>query len=172
MFAEAVDGRKWCGENDGHDVRMPVDIAPATAQDLDDVLPLFAGYQRFYANEAKDDEHNRAFLTRFLAPSDDGLLLVARDDDGAAVGFANLYWTYSSVSAEEHAVMNDLFVAEAGRGANVGHQLIEAAAAAARERGMRRLSWETAIDNRRAQRLYERLDAARYVWFEYELTLG
>ncbi len=150
---------------------MPLAIAAANDDDLDDVLPLFAGYQRFYAGEARDDEHNRAFLSRFVAPSDDGLLLLARDDDGAAVGFANLYWTFSSTRAVEHALMNDLFVSDEGRGKGVGHALIAAAGAAARERGMTRLSWQTAVDNRRAQRLYERFDAERSIWFEYEIDV-
>ncbi|HEX2087984.1 MAG TPA: GNAT family N-acetyltransferase [Solirubrobacteraceae bacterium] len=151
---------------------MALDIRPATADDLDDVVPLLAGYQRFYAGDARDDEHNRAFLARFVAPSDDGLLLLARDDDtGEPLGFANLYWTFSSVAAEEHALLNDLFVAEAGRGTGVGHALIEAAAGHARRRGHHRMSWQTAVDNRRAQRLYERFDAERTIWFEYELRL-
>ena len=151
---------------------MPAAIAPATTDDLDDALELFAGYQRFYAGEAQPAEQNRAFLSRFLDPSDDGLLLLARDEGTRApLGFANLYWTFSSVSAEEHAVMNDLFVSSEARGGNVGHQLIEAAAAAARERGHTRMSWQTALDNRTAQRLYERFDGERSVWFEYEIRL-
>jgi GNAT superfamily N-acetyltransferase len=150
---------------------MPPDIRPATTADLDHVLPLFAGYQAFYAGEARVDEHNRAFLSRFLAPGDAGLLLVARDEAGAAVGFANLYWTFSSVSATEHALLNDLFVAESARGTSVGHALIEAAARAARERGSTHLSWQTAVDNRQAQRLYERFDAERTIWFEYEIAV-
>ena len=148
-------------------------IAPATSDDLDDAVALFAGYQRFYAGEAQDDARNRAFLTRFLAPSEDGLLLLARDaDSGEALGLANLYWTFSSVGAEEHALMNDLFVADGARGRDVGHALIRAAAAAAAERGHPHMSWQTALDNRRAQRLYERFDAERTVWFEYEVATG
>ncbi len=150
----------------------PAAIAPATHDDLDDVLPLFAGYQRFYAGNARPDDHNRAFLARFVGPSDDGLLLLARDaETSEPLGFANLYWTFSSVRAVEHAVMNDLFVSDRARGGNVGHALIAAAAEAARERGVTKLSWQTAVDNRRAQRLYERFDAERTIWFEYELTL-
>ncbi len=149
-------------------------IAPATEADLVDVLPLFAGYQRFYAGEARSDDENRAFLTRFIAPHDAGLLLLARDDhgNGNSVGFANLYWTYSSISAREHVLMNDLFVADDGRGSGVGHALIEAAAAITRGRGAQHLTWQTAVDNRRAQRLYERFQAERTIWFEYELTTG
>ena len=146
-----------------------IQIAPATTGDLDDVVPLFAAYQRFYTGDQRADDHNRAFLSRFVAPSDDGLLLLARDDTGAAIGFANLSWTFSSTTAEEHAHLNDLFVAEGGRGKDVGHALIEAARDAAAERGSATLSWMTALDNRRAQRLYERFDGERSAWFEYEL---
>lgn len=147
---------------------MPVAVSPATRDDLDAMLPLFAGYQRFYGNDAPDDERNCAFFGQFVAPSDAGLLLKATDGD-AIVGFANLYWTHSSVSAEPHVLMNDLFVSESGRGAGTGRALIEAARAAARERGSRRMSWATALDNRTAQALYERTGAERSAWFEYEL---
>ena len=142
-------------------------IAPATEADLDAVLPLFAGYQVFYTGEQQPDDKNRAFLSRFVS-GDAGRLLVARDG-GEIVGFANLYWTFSSTTAEEHVLMNDLFVSDAARGRDVGHALIEASRDVARERGSAALSWETALDNRRAQRLYERFDAERHVWFEYEL---
>ena len=150
---------------------MPVDVLPATEADLDALLPLFAGYQRFYENDRPDDERNRAFFARFLAPSDQGLLLIARDGD-EVVGFANLYWTHSSVAAEDHALMNDLFVSETARSGGVGRALIEASRAAARERGIRRLSWATALDNRRAQALYEKTGAERSAWFDYELPTG
>ena len=151
---------------------MPLDIRPATSDDLDDAVALFAGYQRFYAGEAQPDDRNRAFLAKF-AGGEAGLLLLARDADSREpLGFANLYWTFSSVDAREHALMNDLFVAEGARGRDVGHALIEAAAEAARDRGLETMSWQTAVDNRRAQRLYERFDAERTIWFEYEVPTG
>ena len=144
-----------------------MEIRPATEQDIDEVLPLFGGYQRFYTGEIQTDDRNRGFLRRFLG--DAGRLLVARDDDGAVAGFANLYWTFSSTTAEDHVLMNDLFVAEEARGGGVGLALIEAARTVARERGSSTLSWMTALDNRTAQRLYERTGAQRSAWFEYEL---
>jgi len=147
---------------------VPIHVSPATEAELDALLPLFAGYQRFYENDAPDDERNRAFFARFLHPSDLGLLLVARDGD-AVVGFANLYWTHSSVSAEDRALMNDLFVAETARSGGVGRALIETSRKAARERGLRRMTWATALDNRTAQALYEKTGAERSAWFEYEV---
>ena len=149
---------------------MPLAIRPATEADLDHALPLFAAYQRFYGVDSPDDARNRAFLTKsFLAPSDRGLLLLAHDEDQRLLGFANLYWTFESVAATEHAIMNDLFVVDAARGKGVGRELIEASKAAAAERGLPSLSWVTALDNRRAQRLYEQTGAERSAWFEYAL---
>ena len=145
--------------------------APAQADQLDRLLPLVAAYQRFYGVEAPDDARNRAFFARFVAPSDLGVLLAAHDEDGVPLGFATVYWTHSSVSAEDVAHMNDLFAVAEARGRGVGRALIEAAKDAARERGLRRLTWMTAPDNATAQRLYDRTGAARSSWLEYDLAL-
>ena len=145
-----------------------MEIRPATDGDLDALLPLFAGYQAFYAGSPQDDAKNRAFLERFTSDRE-GRVLVARTGDGTMLGFATLYWTLTSITAEEHVLMNDLFVHESARGSGVGKALIEAASDVARERGSANLSWSTALDNRTAQRLYERMGAERSAWFEYEL---
>jgi GNAT superfamily N-acetyltransferase len=144
-------------------------IGPLREEDLDAALPLFAGYQRFYEAEP-DDERNRRFFTRFIDPSEDGLLLGAWVGD-QLVGFACIYWTFSSSNAAEVALMNDLFVAAGQRGKGIGLALIEAAAEAGRARGMRHLEWLTAVNNYRAQRLYDRTEATRAAWLGYELDL-
>lgn len=149
---------------------MPLDISAVTPGDLDEILPLFAAYQCFYTGEAQPDVRNRAFLSRFVEGGDAGLLLVARDTSGTALGFANLYWTFTSTAAREQVHLNDLFVTEAVRGAGVGRALVDAALDVARERGGASLTWMTALDNRAAQRLYERTGAERSAWFEYELA--
>jgi GNAT superfamily N-acetyltransferase len=149
--------------------RIPVRVEPLGGPDYELVLPLIAGYQRFYEAEP-DDERNRAFFRRFLAPSDDGLLLGAWVGEELA-GFATLYWTFSSTHAAEAALMNDLFVAQRHRGKGVGLALIQASVEAARGRGMRHLEWLTHVDNRQAQRLYERSEADRSTWFGYEIRI-
>jgi GNAT superfamily N-acetyltransferase len=148
---------------------VSIRVEPLTESEYEQVLPLIAGYQRFYRTEP-DEARNRAFFRRFLAPSEDGLLLGAWKD-GEIVGFATLYWTFSSTHAAEAALMNDLFVAEGHRGEGIGLALIEASAAAARERGMHHLEWFTALDNETAQRLYERTAAERSGWYNYELPV-
>ncbi|HEX5610775.1 MAG TPA: GNAT family N-acetyltransferase [Solirubrobacterales bacterium] len=149
-----------------------IEVAPLRADEYDEVLPLIAAYQRFYKVEEIDQERNRAFFRRFLAPSDDGLLLGARDEDGTLLGYACLYWTFDSLEAHEVVLMNDLYVDEAARGSGFGRALIEASAAVARERGAASLEWETATDNHTAQRLYDSTGAERSEWLEYVLPVA
>jgi len=146
-------------------------IRPVASDELERVLPLFADYQRFYVVKTPDIPAIREFLRGFIAPSDRGELIAAWDD-GRVVGFANLYWTFSSVAAGPIVLLNDLFVVEAQRGAGIGRRLIEFSLRRAEERGASRLEWRTELDNRVAQRLYEKFDAVRTVWFTYALYPG
>lgn len=106
-------------------------VRPATAADLEALLGLIADYQRFYAGTAREDVHNAAFFGRFVAPSERGMLIGAYDDAAPAAaaptGYACLYWTFSSVSATDVVLMNDLYVRPDRRGAGVGEALIGAA---------------------------------------------
>jgi GNAT superfamily N-acetyltransferase len=145
-------------------------IAPIESGQMDELLPLIAAYQRFYEVEDVDDERNRDFFSRFLAPSDDGMLIGARRE-GELLGYACLYWTFTSLVPAEMVLMNDLYVIPEARGKGAGRALIEASAAVARERGASHLQWVTAPDNETAQRLYDSTGAAREPSIEYELEL-
>jgi GNAT superfamily N-acetyltransferase len=149
-------------------VAPEVEIAPITIEEFEELLPLIAAYQRFYEVEEIDEERNRAFFRRFLAPSEDGLLLGARQE-GRLVGYACLYWHFSSTQAVETILMNDLYVDTQLRGQGVGRALIEATVEIARERGAAAVEWSTAPDNHTAQRLYDSTGAERSEWVSYEL---
>jgi GNAT superfamily N-acetyltransferase len=151
-------------------MQVPARIEPLTPAQLEQVLPLIAGYQRFYEVEQIDTDRNRRYFSRFIAPSDEGRLLGAwiKDD---LVGFACLYWHRSSLAAADTVLMNDLYVEEGQRGGGVGRALIEASADVARERGVAILEWATAPDNEAAQRLYDSFGAERSEWVEYELRV-
>ena len=147
-----------------------VEVRPVQAQEIDELLPLVAGYQRFYGAEP-DVERNRLFFSRFLHPSADGLLLGAWVE-GHLEGFATLYWFFSSTKAAESVLMNDLFVREDVRGAGIGRALINRALDEARRRGAAHLEWFTAPDNLRAQRLYDSIPGAtRSTWHAYEVEV-
>ncbi len=147
-----------------------VEIAPIADEEFEELLPLIAAYQRFYEAEEIDEERNRAFFRRFLAPSEDGLLLGARRE-GDLVGYACLYWHFSSLEAAETVLMNDLYVTEDARSHGIGRALIEATVEVARERGAPYVEWSTAPDNATAQRLYDATGAERSEWITYELQV-
>ena len=95
-------------------------VGPVLEEEFETLLPLISAYQRFYEVEDVDSDRNRFFFRRFLAPSDVGELLAARDEGGLILGYACLYWHFSSLAAVETVLMNDLFVAPEARGRGVG----------------------------------------------------
>jgi GNAT superfamily N-acetyltransferase len=147
-----------------------VRVEPISAPQLEMLLPLIAAYQRFYEVVKVDDERNRAFFSRFLAPSDDGMLLGAWGGE-KLVGYACLYWHFTSLVPAETVLMNDLYVAETERCKGIGRALIEASADVARERRAHQLQWVTAPDNETARRLYDSTGAMSEPSIEYELRL-
>lgn len=147
-----------------------IEVAPVAAAEFERLLPLIAAYQRFYEVDEIDEERNRSFFRRFLAPSEDGMLIGAREGDRLA-GYACLYWHFSSLQAQEIVLMNDLYVEETARGRGIGRALIEATAEIARGRGAPYFEWATAPDNHTAQRLYDSTGAERSEWIAYELWL-
>jgi GNAT superfamily N-acetyltransferase len=145
-----------------------VEVRPIRRQELEELLPLIDGYQRFYGAEP-DAERNRRFFSRFLHPSDEGLLLGAWAN-GSLAGFATLYWFHSSTKAADTVLMNDLFVRGDVRGGGIGRALIQAALDVAGGRAADQLEWYTATDNLAAQRLYDSLPGAiRSTWYAYEI---
>jgi GNAT superfamily N-acetyltransferase len=84
-----------------------------------------------------------------------GIDLLALDED-AAVGFTQLYPSFSSGAAAPILILNDLFVVPSARRCGVATSLLRAAVEAARAAGAVRLTLSTEIVNEAARQLYER----------------
>ena len=148
-----------------------VEVRAVGPEDVEDVLPLMRAYLDFYG-VAPEDDAVRALCAALIAdPEREGVQLLARDAGGAAVGFATVFWSWSTLSASRIGVMNDLFVAEAARGGGVADALIAACAERCRERGATVLEWQTALDNHRAQAVYDRVGGERSRWLSYSLPV-
>lgn len=145
-------------------------VRQATVDDLDRLAPLFDAYRMFYGRPS-DLRLARAFLLeRFLHQQ--SVVFLATDAQGTALGFTQLYPSFSSVSAARIFVLNDLFVRPEARGMGAGGKLLEAAADYGRAVGAVRLSLSTAIDNETAQALYQAKGWARdTAFFHYDLSL-
>jgi GNAT superfamily N-acetyltransferase len=137
-----------------------IDITRVGEGDLAELLPLLRGYCDFYEVSPSDDELLGLARALIADPERDGVQLLARTD-GEAVGFATIYWSWATTIAARIGVMNDLFVAPAARGSGAAAQLIDACVAECRRHGAAELTWQTAPDNARAQRLYDRVGATR-----------
>jgi GNAT superfamily N-acetyltransferase len=145
-------------------------ITRAGTDDLIDLLPLMRGYCDFYEVSPSDDDLLALSRALIADPEREGVQLIARDERNEAIAFATIYWSWSTSDAARIGVMNDLFVAPAVRGTGIADALIEACCAQTRRHGAHRLTWQTALDNRRAQRVYERVGGTREQWFDYWLA--
>lgn len=104
---------------------------------------------------------------RILNPVEPLYALVAEDEAGTLLGFANYVLHPHTWSDQTLCYLEDLFVCEDARGNNIGHSLIKSLIQQGRERGWKRVYWHTNADNERARRLYDRFtpadDVVRYV---------
>jgi GNAT superfamily N-acetyltransferase len=130
-------------------------IKRATVTDLDDAAPLFDAYRQFYGQRS-DVPAARAFLDERLRRDESVIFLaLAGDDGGDALGFTQLYPSFSSVSLKRIWVLNDLFVGPDVRRGGVGRRLLERAREWAIETEAKGLVLATAVTNSTAQALYE-----------------
>jgi len=121
--------------------------------ELDAVAPLFDAYRQFYG-QRPDLAAARAFLAERLARGE-SVIFVAVAPEREALGFTQLYPSFSSVSLRRLWILNDLFVGPGARRGGVGRRLLERAREWAVETEAKGLILATAVTNTAAQALYE-----------------
>ncbi len=141
-------------------------IEPVSESNLDEVLPLIRGYQEFYKVAQISDERNALFFSQFGEASPKGCLFIYREL-GEVIGFATVYFSFTSTIAAKVAVLNDLYTLPAHRGKGVGRGLIEHCRSYADKHGAARLQWVTAPENEQAQKLYDSIDTSKSTWHFY-----
>jgi GNAT superfamily N-acetyltransferase len=128
-------------------------VRQATIFDLELIAPLFDAYRHFYRKPSDLDLARRFLLERFQ--HNQSIIFLALRQDGSAVGFAQLFPSFSSASAARILILNDLFVRPEARRARVGSLLLAAAARFGRALGAVRPTLSTEVTNQAAQALYE-----------------
>ncbi len=147
-------------------------LVHVTLEQVGLVAPLFDAYRQFYGQQA-DPEGARRFLAERLGTGESVVFAVV--ENGRALGFTQLYPSFSSVSMRPIWILNDLFVAEGARRRGVGARLLRAARDHAMKTGAARLALSTAVSNTTAQALYERDGWKRdtaFLHYEYQLPKG
>lgn len=144
------------------------EIRSAGIGDLETLVPLFDAYRVFYRCPS-DPDRARPFLAARLAAGDSRIFLALRD--GRAVGFTQLYPSFSSLSMQRLWILNDLFVDPGARRGGTGKALMKAAEDFARADGAKGLALATQTGNHTAQGLYAKMGYRRdEEFFHYFLT--
>ncbi|MGE8187506.1 GNAT family N-acetyltransferase [Pseudomonas sp. NPDC086278] len=138
---------------------MAVQVLRVDAQHIDTVASLFDAYRGFYGQPSNLTQ-SRAFIAERIA-RDESVIFLAEDVTGAALGFVQLFPTFSSIDAHRTWLLGDLFTTPEARGRGVATQLMNSARAFALLTGAKGMTLETATDNLVAQRLYESLGYVR-----------
>jgi len=131
-----------------------MEICTVTLATIGEVVPLFNAYREFYGQQANLGQAEQ-FLTERLNKEESVIFLAYLD--AQPVGFVQLYPVFSSVAMKKAFILNDLFVAEHARKRGVAQGLIEQCYSYCLQKDARYIALETATDNVRAQKLYEKL---------------
>jgi GNAT superfamily N-acetyltransferase len=146
-------------------------IIKAHIEHLDLIVSLFDAYRVFYRRHS-DKDAAKQFLFERLKNRDSIIFLAL--EDNKAVGFTQLYPSFSSVSMQPIYILNDLYVTKEYRKQGIGVALLNKAKQLCREKNFKGLSLQTETTNP-AQYLYESLgwekdSDLQYFWTNDDLT--
>lgn len=152
---------------------MPIPACNVRRARLDDVsflLPLVQAYRVFYEQQP-DADRERAFIESHLREGTSAMYVA--EIDGSAVGFMQLFKTYSTVHLSPAWILEDLFVDPSRRRSGIASALLARAVEHAREHGASGMFLETALENVSAQAVYEKAGWVRESRFlKYNAPLG
>jgi ribosomal protein S18 acetylase RimI-like enzyme len=144
-------------------------IRPVNKADMKQLKVLMIQYiVDFYQRPVPNDEELINLINHLIENPSIGLQFVA-EREGELIGFATLYFTFSTLQVKNAAILNDLFVTEKGRGQKIGEQLFQCCLSHIRENKYAYMTWETAKDNLIAQGLYNKLGGKISDWLVYEI---
>jgi len=129
-------------------------VRQAALSDLEQLVPLFDGYRKFY--QCKSDPAGAHDFLSARFNHGESTLFIAHADNKPA-GFAQLYPSFSSAAMKRTFILNDLYVHPELRNNSIATRLLAAATAYAQALGAARLTLSTAHSNAAAQALYESL---------------
>lgn len=147
---------------------MSVSIRPAANEDarhLHELIYEFAEYVRHECTVSEEQLAREMFGERPAAEA-----LIA-EENGAPIGFAIFFQTFSTFSGRKRLYLEDLFVRPEFRGKGYGKKLLVHLAKRAVEAKASRVEWTVLDWNKPSIEFYELLGARRHDgWDSYRLT--
>lgn len=131
-------------------------IRELRTDDWDDWRALWAQYLDFY-RAALSEETTRTTFERLCDPREPMFGVIGLDEDGHGIGIADCVIHSTTWSRQPTCYLEDLFVAPAARGHDLGRALLLAVKEHASTRGAGRVYWHTQEYNGRARSLYDQV---------------
>ena len=144
-------------------------IESVSKNNLEEALPLIRAYQEFYKINSISDSKNKTFFEQFNETSSQGCQFIFREN-GEAVAFATVYFSYASSIVSKVAVLNDVFTKPEFRGKGIARKLIDHCWNYAQINNAARLQWVTAPENSAAKKLYDSMNTNQSHWDFYTYT--
>lgn len=129
-------------------------IIKVNIDNLEQLLPLFEAYREFYKQKREPEQSLKFLLNRLQ--NEESLIYLIFNKDNKAIGFTQLYPTFSSVTLQRIYILNDLYVVPEMRNKKVGETLLKYVKNLAKNKQWKSVILETDKDNP-AQKLYEKL---------------
>lgn len=144
-----------------------MEVLQANIEHITAIAPLFDAYRQYYGQGSDLEGGAKKFLSERISQNE-SVIFVAFEGE-QALGFTQLYPTFSSVSMKRQWILNDLFVKADARNLGVGKAILQTAQEFIMKLGHKGLLLETTPDNTKAQKLYESLGWKReencyYYW--------
>jgi GNAT superfamily N-acetyltransferase len=161
---EAPEKEKW--------MMTALTVRPVVLDDLEQLKGLMLQYiVDFYKGRNPEGTKLEDHIKHLLNSEEAGTQFVAVTLDGTFAGFATLYFSFSTTRVQKIAILNDLFVVEAFRGSGAGEKLFKHVLEYTKNEGYAYMSWQTAVDNERAQAFYAKMGGKNInsEWIHYEI---
>ncbi len=137
---------------------MKLKIIKAEKKHTKDVGILFDLYRQFYKYESALKNSTQYIKDRIYKKESTIFISYCKDEP---VGFVQLYETFDSLNINKKLILYDLYVHKKYRKIGIGRNLMLKAKDYAVKKGINIVELSTAINNKKAQSLYESLDYER-----------
>ena len=137
---------------------MTLTIRPAVAGDEAAILQMVKDLALYEREPDAVKATEASIRDTMFAPGAQVFAFIA-DSDGAPVGLALWFITYSTWTGRPSLYLEDLFVAESARGQGVARALLQRLATEAKARNCARIDWAVLDWNEKAMQFYRHIGA-------------
>jgi GNAT superfamily N-acetyltransferase len=136
-----------------------VAVRPVATGDYEAWRPLWDGYNAFYGRHGSTalPEHITASTWQRFFDSAEPMFALVAEHDSSLVGLTHYLFHRSMTKIEPVCYLSDLYTAEFMRGKGIGRALIEAVCEQAKSAGVRKVYWQTQVDNAAGRLLYDKV---------------